>query len=1394
MTTIAIKYYSNNVLRTRCTIPVCSGSIVHREIMGEHYVRINFSSASPVYFEIGDFCDVTGFGRFEIVDLVSPTYNATSGAYDYQLRLDAQYMKFKNKMFKYRPELSASELSFSLTSSISVHANVVKRNIDALCSSNAAFKYNRTSNYVVSFDSTVDQTKSKLVTYQSASIIDAITQIAETFECEWWIEDNVINFGRCEQSGDNIVPVELTLNDNVISMTRSDSQQTYCNRLYAYGSERNLPSNYRNVSDPDVTQDGVVQRRLMLPVSSCPNGFVGEANDAKAIEGRVDFDDVYPRNVIRVGHVDEYMHTTTNEDGTTTTQKYYRLSQCKLVIEGTELESDVHFSKDYILEEETLHMIFQSGSLNGLDFECQFNPLGVAEKDGANWNLAAQVFEVVVNEDYGRTLPDNVLKPSVGDTFMLYNWDSTQMEETDLVALAEQELYQKALEYLEKSSIDPSTYTCTMDVDWAGENTLDLGEKVKLINPTYFANGRVSRVFGYEIKLDIPTDGVQYIVGESAEYSRRAELQKQVDDITMNGVTYIGYQSGNTTLYVIASNDRTPATDKNVYSAKYVFQNFLNKIRGGIVRALTQFLNGITIGNWERGSSGAMIDSTGETEVKTLKVRGDSELQSATFGQYIAGSSGASVSVDGNGTSTAEFDFLTVRRAAMFREITIQELKHIGGEIALTAAAMECSKVEAIDENGNIINIASPLAVAYKCYFETTDGKKTIYQEFVKGDQARCQQFRLQASGNGYQSTKYYWRIVLEVGEDYILLSNADGEYDGNGIPADGDKIVQLGYRKSYNDNTEIPYRTSAIILSAASNDAPSQKMYEGITDFSLNHVVKDEGYNASSGLFHSNVYGQSYTGAPDQSAYMRFTPDGHGSGVLEIKGKLNAGSTLADGSEINNLMTGKNNLLRNTGFTGDYVSEQCTAGQQVGEDTIIYSDPLMHWDAENASVVDESNSASGKAVVLADGSLTQELDYQMVDGQHYIFSMVAKSAQATIVEITIAGEAHEISLTTAYKKIDVKFQCTDPTDNLFALTGSCTAFQLQLIMGTLPSEWTNSHMDNSSALAYYQTLEYLKSAITDAQTQVVGGLVMSSIFKVGDWRNGAMQQETGGMSGVVTDESDGETDPFLWGGGTMEQAIYAIMKYANDPTYQPTTAEVANMAKFVVTHGGRAILNDIVLRGYINALGGVFKNISSPNGAFQINEAGNITATGGSIGGINISATGLGTQGSQVYIGTHSTFLGGGKFEYTCKNNNGVQTDHVTIGSDNLMFGTSAPLVSHVNAGGSGIWSEALQLSAEGSSGGSNMAIRILKGHVDGLRIPINGETSTTPTGTFVQLVSSGGSVSLGADEEYGTMRFIKGTGGSYTISYNSTSETISDTGLHIFIKRYSAGWLKLQ
>ena len=138
----------------------------------------------------------------------------------------------------------------------------------------------------------------------------------------------------------------------------------------------------------------------------------------------------------------------------------------------------------------------------------------------------------------------------------------------------------------------------------------------------------------------------------------------------------------------------------------------------------------------------------------------------------------------------------------------------------------------------------------------------------------------------------------------------------------------------------------------------------------------------------------------------------------------------------------------------------------------------------------------------------------------------------------------------------------------------------------------------------------------------------MTQDIRVGQFRNGKMTKETGGMSGYAVTKNS----PFIWGGGDIKQAFYTIGKYINNPGYQATDEELKNMCSFVLTHGGRAILNDIILHGYIYAKGGVLQSVRSPNGNFSIDEQGNaklkgeIEASKGKIGGFAINESSIGT------------------------------------------------------------------------------------------------------------------------------------------------------------------------
>ncbi len=309
----------------------------------------------------------------------------------------------------------------------------------------------------------------------------------------------------------------------------------------------------------------------------------------------------------------------------------------------------------------------------------------------------------------------------------------------------------------------------------------------------------------------------------------------------------------------------------------------------------------------------AALSVTGDTNMEgnltvesNLEVDGDTHLQNTYFGDYEEGQNGGAVVVNQDGTVTLYIDFLEVVKAAYFREITVRELKHVGGEIGLTAAAMVCSKVERVSIGADATTGQD--IYVYKCYFETTDGKRSILNDFEVGDQALCQAANLREGTSQNVKTKYYWRLVTAVGDDYITLSDTNCA-PNSGIPEAGDNIIQFGYRGT---GAAASRRQSAIMMSATAADAPSITYYQGLGSDSRNYweiaayIVKEDGYSSADGVMHSNTYGSLFIG--DRSAYgvpdeqrrnkkfLEYTPDGG----LKVHGdiSLSNGQTVEEAIE----------------------------------------------------------------------------------------------------------------------------------------------------------------------------------------------------------------------------------------------------------------------------------------------------------------------------------------------------------------------------------------------------------------------------------------------------------------------------------------------------------------
>ena len=618
MEQIDIKDISGAILLTTLINEGCKRKFT---LMKEDYIMLKFSLENPIYFKLGSYVECN-FGLFEVCDLQKPAFNTNTAGYDYELRLDAYYWKWKNKIFKYTPETTGQEASWNLTAPLDVQAGIVLRNLKAL-----GYTY-KGQDFVFSIDSTVEN-KSQLMSYDNINILDACFEMAKKWDCECWVTENIIHFGRCE-SGD---AVDFEIGKNVQEMSQSESRSTYATRIYAFGSTKNIPSDYRPV-DETVVVNGVVQRRLMLPEGTPYIDAYPDMTTEEAVEQVVIFDEVYPRRTGIMSDVTtiEVTDKVENEDGTTTEEKWnaYRFR-----------DTGVNFSEKYILPGQELRIRFASGLLNGLEFAVKFNPEGKPEKlEDGGWNPEAQLWEIVRNEDYGRPLPGDVLFPQDGDEYVLSGWDSTKITELGLVGAAEQELKEKTEKYAAKSKIDPSTYGCTMMSNDAYRedgvhNFYGIGQKVNLINKAYFENGRQSRVIGFEFNLDYSFDSPVYTVGETAAYSRIGELEEKVESLTLKGQTYTG--DGGSGVYVIGSHDSTPATDHNVYSALRSLIMFMRKDTEERTGFLLSLLGGTVIkkyakfGDFVTGVSGGYIGEDARAELEALVLRSSLSVPELRF-------------------------------------------------------------------------------------------------------------------------------------------------------------------------------------------------------------------------------------------------------------------------------------------------------------------------------------------------------------------------------------------------------------------------------------------------------------------------------------------------------------------------------------------------------------------------------------------------------------------------------------------------------------------------------------------------------------------------------------------------------------------------------------------
>ena len=435
----------------------------------------------------------------------------------------------------------------------------------------------------------------------------------------------------------------------------------------------------------------------------------------------------------------------------------------------------------------------------------------------------------------------------------------------------------------------------------------------------------------------------------------------------------------------------------------------------------------------------------------------------------------------------------------------------------------------------------------YRCYMNTTDDDgNEITNDFKLQDQAYVQTFNLVKQADGTTGNHFLWRLVVSVGDDYIDLSKSVCA-QGSDAPKAGDDIVQLGYR-----GTDDPNRQNAVIDAGAGEGSPYYRQFTGINSFSF----------------------------PEPETQLK-----PGDNIVTGRMKIQPGSTgsanLTDLPDevYKAVQIGGENLLLNTAFAGDYDSKKLDPATSLQKDTQMYSPNMLHWTG-NGTTVAESSAPAGFACRI--GSISQPVS--LISGENYVLSFYAKGNG---IEMSCGGSNVSRQLSSSYQHYSMKF--TYQSGGVFLLSGDATVHSLKLERGTIATDWCPSVLDPSSVADRFKGMWYLQQALKGS-TQFIGGLGLTTMMQLGKWTDGVMEKVNAGISGIYNED----TDVAFWAGGTFEQAIATVRKIIGGEN--PSDEEWKSLAKFVATHGG-----DIFLRGYIYALGGVFRGtVYAEGGEFR--------------------------------------------------------------------------------------------------------------------------------------------------------------------------------------------------
>ena len=488
---------------------------------------------------------------------------------------------------------------------------------------------------------------------------------------------------------------------------------------------------------------------------------------------------------------------------------------------------------------------------------------------------------------------------------------------------------------------------------------------------------------------------------------------------------------------------------------------------------------------------------------KNITIEGDIKSNDYREGGFAG--AGFGIYNDINQQRTIEVDNLVVRRQLNVNELVINQITFYGGKQIFSAAGMVADSVK-------------EFASYYRCYLDTKGG--TVLNQFVLNDQAYCQRYDPQSN----DIIKYYWRLVVGVGLNYIDLSKFDA--DGDGVPAAGDNIAQIGHRSNV-------ARQSIFEINQLNGGSIIQ--YAGISGY--NFVNKDYvgyGVDASTGKAYFYVYGTMHIGDRPPfdaaSSYMEYDAD-NGlvvAGKIVIKANSYGYGNLLDKPDLEQYLTNTDGMLC-LWWNYDYMPTTSNL-------------PASAW-------------------------TTDDLKNEHV-GDLFWYDQIQRWFRFTKTETTLVnGDTASSNITWSWERINPipawfsYFQYVDSNNataratRVYSLATPSTPYSVGDIWlnGAIFMRCTTSRLNTEE----FQMGDWDDATIYDkTKTVIDGGLVTTgSIQLVGE--NNQVH------AGITGDNSTSDEAIWLWGGSTMANKVQARTRFYNSGRVEMSNKQQNRVTKF---------------------------------------------------------------------------------------------------------------------------------------------------------------------------------------------------------------------------------------